>query len=88
MIKVEVYGKTRLVRGNMVYYHTDTNLECVYKNHHINIIKQDKGNYYVTVTDQKGMYAVLGGFGGEYCRYGIKSIKDCLVMCIQNIIFK
>lgn len=86
MIKVEVDGKTRIVRDSMIHYHTDNDLECTYKNHHINIAKQEVGDFYVTVTDQTGMYAVCGGFGGDYCTYGIETIEDCLVMCMQNIL--
>lgn len=86
MIKVQVDGKTRIVRDSMIHYHTDNDLECTYKNHHINIAKQEVGDFYVTVTDQTGMYAVQGGFGGDYCRYGIETIEDCLVMCMQNIL--
>ena len=86
MIKVEVNGKTRIIRDKFIHYDTENDLECTYKNHHINIAKQEVGDYYVTVTDETGMHAVQGGFGGEYCRYGIETIEDCLVMAIENIL--
>lgn len=87
MIKVLVDGKPRLVRKNMIRYQTDNDLECVYKNHTISISRQEANDdFYVTVRDSSGMYAVQGGFGGPYCRYGIETIEDCLAMCIKNIL--
>lgn len=86
MIQVIVDGKKRVIRDKQIHYYTENDLECHYKNHLIYISKQEIGDFYVTVQDKTGMYAVQGGFGGDYCRYGIKTIKDCLVMCIQNIL--
>jgi hypothetical protein len=86
MIKVTVKGKTRIVRDKQIGYQTEAHLQCTYKNHSISISAQDSGYFYVTVTDKTGMYAVQGGFGGEYCRYGIETIEDCLAMCIENIL--
>lgn len=86
MIQVTVNGKNRIIRDKFIHHQTDNDLECTYKNHHINIAKQDTDDFYITVTDQTGMYAVQGGFGGPYCRYGIETIEDCLVMCIENIL--
>lgn len=86
MIKIVVDGKTRIIRKNMIRYQTDNDLECIYRNHNINIAKQEADDFYVTVTDKTGAYAVQGGFGSDYCRYGIKTIEDCLKMCIQNIL--
>jgi hypothetical protein len=86
MIKVIVDGKPRIIRKNMISYHTENDLNCRYQNHNINIARQESGDFYVAVTDDSGSYAVQGGFGGQYCRDGIKTIEDCLVMCIQNIL--
>lgn len=86
MIQVIVDGKLRLIRDKQISFKTDHDLYCKYKNHNICISEQETGGYYVTVTDRTGCYAVQGGFGGPYCRDGIKTIEDCLVMCIKNIL--
>ncbi len=87
MIQVTVDGKTRVIRGKQIHYQTENDLECTYKDHLICIAKQEATNdFYITVRDKTGMYAVQGGFGGDYCRYGIETIEDCLVMCIKNIL--
>lgn len=87
MIKVTVEGKTRVIRDKNIHHQTENDLECTYKEHRICISKQEATNdYYVTVRDKAGMYAVQGGFGGDYCQYGIETIEDCLVMCIKNIL--
>jgi len=88
MLKVIVNGKTRIVRDSKISYHTNNDLYCKYKDHNITISKQEKGDFYVSVVGPDGMYAVNGGFGGEYCRYNIKTIDDCLAMCIENILIK
>ena len=85
MIQVTVNGKNRVVRDKFIHYQTENDLECYYKNHHINITAQETGGFYVTVTDETGMYAVDGGFG-EYHNPPIETIEDCLVMCIENIL--
>ncbi len=87
MIQVTVNGKTRVIRDNQVNCQTENRLECTYKDHYICIVKQEATNdFYVTVRYKTGIYAVQGGFGGHYCRYGIETIEDCLVMCIKNIL--
>ena len=87
MIQVTVDGKTRVIRDKQIHYQTKNDLECTYKNHSIYINKQDTRNeFYVSVKDKTGMYAVQGAFGGDYCRYNIETIEDCLVMCIKNIL--
>ena len=86
MIKVEVNGKTRIIRDKFISCQTENDLECCYKNHHINIAKQEVGDYYVTVTNEKGMYAVHGGFGGSWGQDKHNSIEGCLVMAIENIL--
>jgi len=86
MEKLQVKGKTRIIRDNKISFQTEHDLYCTYKNHSICISEQDSGDYYVTVVDRAGMYAVQGGFGGQYCRYGIKTIEDCLKMCLENIL--
>ena len=86
MIKVEVNGKARIIRDKFIHYQTENDLECHYKNHHINIAKQEVGDYYVTVTDETGMYAVDGGFGGSWGKDNHNNIEGCLVMCIENIL--
>lgn len=86
MIQVEVNGKTRIIRDKFIHYQTENDLECTYKNHHINIAKQEVGDYYVTVTDETGMYAVQGGFGGSWGKEEHNSIEGCLVMAIENIL--
>lgn len=83
-IKVNVDGKLRIVR--QIDFQTEHDLYCRYRQHNICISEQETGGFYVTVTDKTGMYAVQGGFGGDYCRYGIKTIEDCLFMCIKNIL--
>jgi len=85
MLKVEVNGKLRVVGDKYISYQTESDLQCTYQNHDINIAEQDTGGYYVTVTDQTGMYAVCGGFG-EYHNPPYETIEDCLKMCIENII--
>jgi len=84
MIKVEVNGKSRIIRDKFIHYQTETDLECYYKNHHINIAEQETSGWYATVTDETGMYAVEGGFGGGYDKYD--TLEDVLVMCIENIL--
>ena len=84
MIKVEVNGKPRIIRDKFIHYQTNEDLECYYKNHHINITEQETGGWYATVTDETGMYAVEGGFGGGYDKYD--TLEDVLVMCIENIL--
>ncbi len=84
MIKIEVNGKTRIIRDKFIHYHTEQDLECHYKNHHINIAEQETGGWFATVTDKTGMYAVDGGFGGGYDEY--ESLEDVLKMCIENIL--
>jgi hypothetical protein len=87
MIQVTVDGKTRVIRDKQIHYQTENDLECTYRNHSIYINKQDTRNdFYVSVKDKTGMYAVQGSFGGDYCRYNIETIEDCLVMCIKNIL--
>ena len=86
MIIVKVKGQNRIIRNKFIHYQTENDLECHYKNHHINIAKQEVGDYYVTVTDETGMYAVQGGFGGSWGKEEHNSIEGCLVMCIGNII--
>jgi len=86
MLQVVVDGKIRVVRDKQIHYQTENDLECTYKDHHIYIAKQETDDFYVSVRDKTGSYAVHGGFGGDYCRYGIKTIEDCLVMCIKNIL--
>ena len=86
MIKVLVEGKIRIIRNKQIDYFTENDLSCKYKKCTINISKQEVGDYWVSVTDKNGGYLVYGGFGGEYCRYQIKTIEDCLIMCIQNIL--
>lgn len=85
MIKVEVNGKTRVVRDTWIHYHNEHDLQCTYKNHDINIAEQETDGFYCTVTDQTGMYAVCGGFG-DYHYPPYETIEDCLKMCIENII--
>lgn len=55
------------------------------QNHQIIIEKQKIDDFYVSVTDERGMHAVHGGFGGDYCTENIKTIEDCLVMCITKL---
>lgn len=86
MIKVKVNGKTRIIRDKFIDYKTENDLECHYKNHDINIAKQEVCGYYVTVKDQAGMYAVDGGFGGSYGLEKHNSIDGCLIMAIENIL--
>lgn len=86
MIKLIVDGKTRIIKDKQISFHTEHDLYCKYKNHNICISEQTDGSYYVTVTDESGCYAVMGGFGGQYCRDGIETIEDCLKMCIKNIV--
>jgi hypothetical protein len=86
MIKVLVEGKTRIIRDKMITHQSENSLECYYKNHQIIIEKQRIDDFYVSVTDERGMHAVHGGFGGDYCTENIKTIEDCLVMCIKNIL--
>jgi len=86
MIQVTVDGKTRVIRNKQIHYQTENDLECTYKGHNICIAKQEADDFYITVRDIAGRYAVQGGFGGDYCRYGIETIEDCLVMCIENIL--
>lgn len=86
MIKVTVDGKTRIVRDNKISYQTNHDLYCIYKAHNICISEQESGGYYISVTNKAGQYAVEGGFGGQYCRYGIETIEDCLALCIKNIL--
>lgn len=85
-MKLIVNGKTRIVRKSNISYHTDNDLYCTYKGYSICISTQDRGDFYVTARDKTGMYAVEGGFGGLYCKYGIETIEDCLKMCIENIL--
>jgi len=86
MIQVTVDGKTRVIRAKQIYYQTENNLECTYRGHEIYIAKQERDDFYVTARDKTGRYVVQGGFGGDYCRNGIETIEDCLVMCIENIL--
>ena len=86
MIKVEVQGKTRIVRKSQIHYQTDDDLQCTYRNHLIDIAAQETGGFYCTVSAPDGCCIVQGGFGGPHCKYNITSITDCLVMCIDNII--
>ena len=86
MIQLKVAGKNRVIRDKQISFQTEHDLHCRYRDHDICIAEQETGGYYVTVTDVTGMYAVQGGFGGQFCRDGIKSIEDCLVMCIKNIL--
>lgn len=86
MIKVEVNGKTRIIRDKFINYQTENDLECNYKKHHISISKQEVGDIYVTVTDSKGMFAVDGGFGGDWGEDKHNSIEGCLIMAIENIL--
>lgn len=86
MIKVTVKDKTRIIRKSQISLHTDHELHCRYKDHDVSIVEQQNGDFYVSVTDKTGMYAVQGGFGGSFCRNGITSINDCLVMAIENIL--
>jgi hypothetical protein len=87
MIKVVVNGKTRIIRDKQIQLQTENDLYCTYKNHSICISKQETTNdFYVTVSDRSGIYAVQGGYGGDYCRDGVKTIEDCLVICIKNIL--
>lgn len=85
-LRVQVDGKTRIVRAKNIRHQTKGQLECKYKGHLVWIEKQKEGDFYVAVTDEAGRYAVQGGFGGQYCRYGIETIEDCLAMCIKNIL--
>lgn len=84
MIKVEVNGKIRIIRDKFIEYKSENELECYYKNHLIYINEQEPKEWYVSVTDQAGMYAVQGGFSGEYDKY--KTLDDVLIMCIENIL--
>lgn len=86
MIQVIVNDKKRIIRNKFIYYQTENDLECTYKNHRICIAKQEIGDFYISVTDKTGMYAVHGGYGGPYCRNGIETIEDCLKLAILNII--
>ena len=88
MIKVEVNGKVRIIRDKFIFYKTENDLECYYKNHHIIISSQEVGDYYVTVTDKSGIYAVQGGFGGSLGKEEYNTIEGCLVMAIENILIK
>jgi hypothetical protein len=85
MIQIKVKGKNRLIRNKFVFYQSEYDLECTYKNHHINIAEQETGGFYVTVTDKTGMYAVDGYFN-EYHNPPIKTIEECLEICIENIL--
>lgn len=85
-MKLIVKGKTCVIRKNQIQYDFDTDFECDYKKHHIYISKLKENDFYITVKDKTGMYAVDGGFGGEHCRYGIKTIEDCLKLAIENIL--
>ena len=59
MIKVTVEGKIRVIRDKHIHYQTENYLECTYKDHRICIAKQEATNdYYVTVIDKTGMYAI------------------------------
>ena len=84
MIKIQVNGKTRIIRDKFIDYHTKQDLYCRYKNHQINISEQETGGWFVSVTDVTGGYAVYGGFGGGYDEY--ESMEDILKMCIENIL--
>lgn len=42
MIQVTVNGKNRIIRDKFIHHQTDNDLECTYKNHHINIAKAKK----------------------------------------------
>jgi len=86
MIKVTVNGKTRVLRAHNISFRTDHDLYCVYRGHNICISEQETGGFYVTAVDRTGNYTVQEYMGGEYCSRGIKTIIDCLTMCIENIL--
>lgn len=69
----------------MITHQSENSLECYYKNRQIIIEKQRIDDFYVSVTAERGMYAVHGGFGGDYCTENIKTIEDCLVVCITKL---
>lgn len=86
MIKVKVNGKLRIISDKFISYQTENDLECQYKNHNINIAKQEVGDYYVTATDKTGVYIIDGFYGGSWGQEKHNSIEDCLVMAIENIL--
>lgn len=87
MKEVYVYGKYRRIHKKNISIDSSDLLECKYKGCDIYIEKSKvEKDFYVQVTDQSGGFLVKGGFGGEYCREGIVSITDCLIMCVKNIV--
>jgi len=86
MIKVKVNNKTRIIRDKFIYYQTESDLECDYKNHCISISEHGTGGWYATVVDETGRYAVNfgGDFGGGHDKF--ETLEDVLVMCIENIL--
>ena len=89
MIKVIVQDKQRIIRDKYISVYEKYQLECKYRNHFIYILKDNSNNgFYAEVKDKSGRFLVQGGFGGCYSRYGIKTIEDCLAMCIDNILIK
>jgi hypothetical protein len=86
MISVIVEDKKRIVRNKYIEYFTENDLYCTYKNYSIAISRTDVDDFYIDVRDKTGMVAIQGGFGGHYCRYNIKTLEDCLKLCIENIL--
>lgn len=86
MIKVDVNGKTRVIRPGQIQYRSDNTLKCCYKNHEISIDAQKTADFYVTITTPEGQEAFQSGVGGEFCPYHVQSIEDCLVLCINRIL--
>lgn len=83
---LKVKGKTRIIRK--ISYQTENDIECTYKGYLINISLQDTDDFYVTIKAPDGCYIVQGGFGGPFCNYNIKSMDDCLKICLENILSK
>lgn len=84
-MKLIVNGKTRIIRPSKTTHVVGDYFGCDYKGYSI-CISIRPNDFYITVKDKTGMYAVDGGFGGEHCRYGIKTIEDCLKLAIENIL--
>ena len=85
-MKLIVNGKIRIIRKKYIDYHTDDTFYCNYKNHTIEISKQEIGGFYCKVKNSAGMYVVDGYYGVHYYEKDIKTIKDCLKECIENIL--
>jgi len=85
-MRIKVKGKNRIIQQKQIRYQDNKEFECVYKKHNIYISKLKENDFYMSVTDASGMYAVQGGYGGKNCPYGIQTLEDCLKLAIENIL--